>query len=739
MNKEQNKNIISPGEKDRIISQLRSFIDNCKFCLTEEDKAKIYKAFDIAYIAHENQKLENGKPYIYHQLEVANIVTNEIGLGPISIISSLLHEVVTAGAYTINKIEKEFGKEIAFIVNGLTKVSGIDKPAKAVQAEYYRRLIVTMSSDIRVILIKIADRLQNMRTLQYKSPDRQLQLALETSFLYAPFAQRLGLYNIKNELDDIALKFLDPEAYTYIENKLAETTATRNIFIKNFIKPIDEKLKESNFKFEIKSRTKSISSIWNKMKKQNVDFDQIYDIFAIRIIINTDLKKEKEDCWRVYSIVTELYKPNPSRLRDWISIPKSNGYESLHTTVLGPEGKWVEVQIRTVRMDEIAERGYAAHYLYKGVKESNRAIENWLSNMREIIDNSENNLYEIIDNVKLNLYNDEVFVFTPKGDLKKLPVNSTVLDFAYEIHSKVGDHCVGARINNRNVTIREKLQNGDQIEIYTAKTQKPSSDWLNYVVTSKAKAKIKIALREEKMKEAEIGKEIIKRRFKNWKIDYVDENINKILEYYNLQNAIDFYHLVAQGKISLLDIKNILTSNDQSAHSKEITIKETELKEQEYNFLSDDFIIIEEKIKNIDYKLARCCNPVFGDPIFGFVSINEGIKIHRFNCPNAPRLLTKYAYRVVKAKWTASAENKAFQTIIKITATNEPGLLSQITDVVAADKKIILRSLSVENNEGLFEGLLKVFVSDVKQLDGLIKRILKVKGVIKALRTQQES
>ncbi|HSH50335.1 MAG TPA: TGS domain-containing protein, partial [Bacteroidales bacterium] len=530
----------------------------------------------------------------------------------------------------------------------------------------------------------------------------------------------------------------EKERYKEIIKKLKNTTSKRNRFIKKFISPIEKELKELNFQFEIKGRPKSVYSIWQKMKKQGVEFEEVYDIFAIRIILDSKPSKEKADCWRVYSIVTDFYQPNPKRLRDWISIPKSNGYESLHTTVVGPDKKWVEVQIRTRRMDEIAEKGYAAHWKYKGVK-SERGIDGWMQKIREVLDSPSFNTTDVIDDIKLDLYNKEVFAFTPNGDLKTLKFGSTVLDFAYDIHSDIGNQCVGAKINNKNVTIKQVLNNGDQIEIITSKTQKPKNDWLNFVVTSKAKTKIKSTLREELFKEAEVGKELLKRRLKNWKIKFEDQLINKLLKYYKLKIPIDLYHLIATEKIDIAEIKTvILKIKEQENTDKQTQIegKTTIVEEEKSTELPDDYLIIDDKIEHVDYKLAKCCNPVYGDSIFGFVTVSEGIKIHRTNCPNARQLLQKYNYRVIKAQWNKSSTTKSFQTIIKVSGIDDVGIVNKISNIISKDMNIRMRSISIESNDGMFEGQIKLYVESTKHLDMLIRKLKKEKEILKVTRIE---
>ena len=723
--------------KKEIIEGYEGLISNCKNCLSDKDINLLKKALLLSSKVHKGQFITKDIPYLFHPFNVSKIVTEEMGLGINSMVAAFLHEIFDKKAINEEEIKNEFGEAVYTIVKGLSKISGLNISSSAIYSENFKRLILTMASDVRVLLVKIADRLHNMRIIEFKPPERQIKMALETSYIYAPLAHRLGIYNIKTELEDLSLKYLDPEAYNYIDKKLKDTKVKRDKYIREFIKPINEKLGRENIKYEIKGRTKAISSIWNKMKKQDVDFDGIFDIYAIRIIIDSPFEKEKELCWKVYSVVSDIYQPNPNRLRDWISIPKSNGYESLHTTVLGLSGKWVEVQIRTDRMDDIAEHGLAAHWRYKEIKGTSNVLEDWLSKMRELLESPESNSYEFIDNIQHNLTSDEVFIFTPNGDIKKLPVNSTVLDFAYEIHTEVGKKCIGAKINNRNVGIKEILKNGDLVEILTSKNQKPTIDWLNYVVTSKAKSKIKAALREEKQREAEFGKEILIRRLKNWKIDYNDEAVNKLLDYFKIKNAIDLYFLIAKEKIDLVKVKEILTVKQIA--SEEITLAEgknegQEIKRLPLNYMSSDYLVIEDKISGVDYKLSPCCNPVFGDRIFGFVTISEGIKIHRINCPNSPLLFAKYPYRVVSAKWTRTEQIKAFQTVLKLTGVDEPGILGQISDILTKDPNVTLRSINVNNNDGVFEGIIRVFVQDIHHLDALKMKFLRIKGINKAIR-----
>jgi GTP pyrophosphokinase len=534
-----------------------------------------------------------------------------------------------------------------------------------------------------------------------------------------------------SEMEDLSMKYLEPEAYSSIENKLKATRTKRNRFIKEFISPLEDTLKNNRLKAEIKGRPKAISSIWRKMKKQNVDFDEVYDKFAIRVILDSKSSKEKSDCWRAYSLITDIYKPNPDRLRDWISVPKSNGYESLHTTVVIPGGEWVEVQIRTRRMDEIAERGLAAHWKYKGIK-SQAGVDEWLGKIRDLLDNSETDTLNVIDDLRLRLDNKEIFVFTPKGDLKKFPEGSTVLDFAFDIHSDVGSTCVGARVNGKNVPIRYKMKNGDKIEITRSKNQKTNLNWLNFVVTSKARAKIKQALKEEKLKEAENGKEILKRRFKNWKIEYNDPHVRKLLSHYKYKDATELYYDIAIEKIDLLEIKDVLTNEEKPEDTKRIPVEEESLDRLLKNTIDEgtDYLVIDKKLSDVDYKLARCCNPIFGDEIFGFVTINSGITIHRLNCPNARQLMERYAYRIVKAQWKETAEEHQFLASLRITGTDDIGIVSNISEVISKDLKVNMRSFQMDSVDGLFEGTVGVFVKDTDHLKVLQRKLLKVKGVI---------
>jgi len=718
-----------------ITNRYKSLIRIIKPVVEKDDLKQIRKALNLANELCHEKKTITGEPHVLHAISVARIVVEEIGLGAPSVICALLYDLTDEPCFPQETIKEQFGEQVWQILNGLSKISGIDTKKTHLQAENFRKLLLNLATDVRVILIKLADQLEYMRNLKSVKKETQLQVSSETYFLYAPLSHRLGLYNIKSEMEDLSMKYTDPKKYQFISRKLKETTSSRNRFIKEFSEPLKKILSNAGYAFEIKGRLKSIHSIWLKMKKQNLEFEEVFDLFAIRIILKSSTEREKADCWQVYSYVTDLYQPNPQRLRDWISVPKTNGYESLHTTVVGPGGRWVEVQIRTERMNEIAEKGYAAHWKYKGLKTEN-VIEEWLMRMREILETQEYESPDFIDQVKLNLYTDEVFVFTPKGDLKQLPAGSTLLDFAFEIHTEIGSTCVGGKVNNKNVSIRHQLQNGDQIAILTSKNQKPKSDWLNFVVTSKAKTKIKQALNEEKFKLAETGKEIVKRRFRNWKVPFNDENVKRLLHQYKLKTSQDLYYLISIEKIDLGEMKNFLLRNEEKETTKQVPKSDDLVAREslERDVRYEEYLVIDNKVKNLDYKLSKCCNPILGDEIFAFVTISDGIKIHRTDCPNAHQLLTKYPYRVLNAKWTDPDGRSSFHTVIRISGIDEIGIVNRISDVVSDDRKVTMRSISVESKDGMFEGVLKVFVSDTKHLEALLRKFLRIKGVLKAAR-----
>ncbi len=703
------------------------------------DSNPLQKAFELLQNCPAVEKDPNGASIVKATVETAAIAVEEMGLGGSSVKSLFLRIPVQENTITLDDIGRQFGASVRTITEGLLKISDIGQTTTVSQAENYRKLLLNLARDVRVILIRLAEQLQIMRNVKNLPVESQLKISSEASFLYAPLAHRLGLYIIKSEMEDLALKYTDRRTYNTIAHKLDETMRARKKFIDSFIQPIENELKKHNFDFEIKGRPKSIHSIWNKMIKKNVEFEDIYDLFAIRIILNCDLPREKSDCWQVYSVVTDIYQPNPLRLRDWISVPKTNGYESLHTTVIGPDGKWVEVQIRTRRMNEIAEKGFAAHWKYKGL-ETEQGLDEWLLKIRDVLEAPETDAVDFIDDFKLSLYSKEIFVFTPKGDLKKFPQGSTVLDYAYDVHSDVGDTCTGAKINGKVVPIRFPLNNGDKVEIITSKNQTPKLDWLNVVVTSKAKAKIRHKLNEEKVREAENGKEILKRRFKNWKINFTDDVIRKLMKKYRQKNAQDLYYLVSLEKIDLTEIKELLsipetteTAASRPAEEELPTQTETQSRPSKH----DDYLIIDEQIANIDYKLAKCCNPIFGDDIFGFVTVSEGIKIHRTNCPNAAQLISKYNYRIVKTKWKKTSVESSFPAEIKITAEDVTGILNDISEVISKDPKIHLRGINLDTDKGMIEGRIKLMVKDLQHLDSLIARLSGIKGIFKVTRFEQ--
>lgn len=718
------------AEKKEILKRYRALLRACKSTLQKGDKKEIRKAFDMALESHKDMRRKSGEPYIYHPIAVAQIAAEEIGLGTTSIVCALLHDVVEDTDITLEDIEREFGKKTAKIIDGLTKISGVFDTNSSLQAENFRKMLLTLADDVRVILIKLADRLHNMRTMDFMPRHKQLKIASETIYLYAPLAHRLGLYAIKSELEDLSMKYLEPDTYKYIATQLNEKKAERNAFIKSFVEPINDILAEQGLIANVYGRPKSIHSIWNKMKKKSIPFEEVYDLFAIRIILDSSPESEKADCWKAYSIVTDLYRPNPDRLRDWVSSPKGNGYESLHTTVMGPKGQWVEVQIRTQRMNEIAEKGFAAHWKYKESSNDN-GLDQWIQKVREMLSNPESNALDFLDDFKMNLFSDEIFIFTPKGALLQLPLGATALDFAFEIHTDIGAKCIGAKVNHKLVPLSYKLQNGDQVEIITSSKQTPKEDWLNIVVTAKAKSKIKSSLKEEKRKIAEEGKELLERKLKSLKITYNTDNLNKLSYFFKLQSTQDLFVAVATGKIELKDLKEYVASEKEIENRGNEKVNDNERIDallKKVKGPESDVLLIGEDLQKIDYTLAACCNPIPGDDVFGFVTVNEGIKIHRTNCPNAAQLMANYGYRVVKAKWNRQQE-LSFLTGLRIVGIDDVGLINNLTKVISNDFHVNIRSITVDTNDGIFDGTIKVFVNDKDHLDNLIKNLLAVKGV----------
>lgn len=723
-------------EKKEIINRYRRLLRKAKPVLKEGEARQIKKAFTMAMEAHKDMRRKSGEPYIFHPLAVAEICVEEIGLGTTSIIAALLHDVVEDSDIELSEIQRLFGAKVARIIDGLTKVAGIFELGSTQQAENFRKMLLTLSEDVRVILIKLADRLHNMRTLDSMPRNKQLKIASETIYIYAPLAHRLGLYAIKSEMEDLYLRFTDREIYDSIARNIRDTQAARNKFIKQFVQPIREELDKLKIKYEIKGRPKSIYSIANKMRKQNIPFEEVYDLFAVRIILDAPPEQEKSLCWQVYSIVTDFYTPNPDRLRDWISTPKANGYESLHTTVMARNGQWVEVQIRTRRMDEIAEKGYAAHWKYKessATHESN--LEKWLAKVRDTLELNDHSALDFVNDFRSNLFSDEVFVFTPKGELKTLPYGSTALDFAFEIHTQIGSRCIGAKVNNKLVPINYVLKNGDQVEILTSAKQKPHEDWLRFVVTSKAKSKIKETLKEDKKLLAEAGKETIIRKLKQLRVEPTHLILEQMREYFNAPTHLDLYYRVGKGFITPADIKRFTEYKPSSPLKNKpiIRVPDARTIEQEITRIKnryEDILLIGEDMDVVDYKLAKCCTPIPGDDVFGFVTVNEGIKIHRTTCPNATELLANHGHRVVKAKWTSQHE-VAFLTGLKVHGTDRVGLINDVSKIISEELKVNMSSMSFHTDNGIFEGEIMLYVNDTRHLEQLIQKLEKVEGVVK--------
>ena len=731
--------IDSVEEKREIISRYRRLLRKAKPILKADDAKRIKRAFTLALEAHKDMRRKSGEPFIFHPLTVAEICVEEIGLGTTSIIAAIIHDVVEDTDIELADIERIFGKKIAKIVDGLTKIRGVFEYGTSQQAENFRKMLFTLSEDVRVILIKLADRLHNMRTLESMPRNKQLKVASETIYLYAPLAHRLGLNAIKTELEDLYLRFTDQVVYRDIANKIDETRASRNKFIKQFVAPLTSEFDQMKVAYEIKSRPKSIFSIYNKMRKQNIPFEEVYDLFAIRIILDTPLEQEKSSCWQVYSIVTDYYTPNPDRLRDWISTPKANGYESLHTTVMAKNGQWVEVQIRTKRMDEIAEKGYAAHWKYKDSASNHESnLEKWLVRVRELLERQDLTALEFVDDFRGNLFNEEVFVFTPKGELKTLPVSATALDFAFEIHTDIGAKCIGAKVNQKLVPINHVLKNGDQIEILTSSKQKPNEDWLRSVVTQKAKSKIKDLLREDKRHVAEEGKEVLQRKLKQLKLDANTQLFENMRAFFNVNSQFELHYEVGIGKIGLNELKRFKehkpdpTPRHKPGEGPEAKATEHEAHASRGQY--DDILLIGEDMMDVvEYKLAKCCTPIPGDEVFGFVTVSEGIKIHRTNCSNAPELMSNHNNRVIKAKWTSQHE-VAFLTGLKVVGTDRVGLINDVSKIISEELKVNMSSISFRTEHGIFEGEIMLYVNDTRHLDLLISKLEKVEGVVKVAR-----
>ncbi|MBL0308621.1 MAG: bifunctional (p)ppGpp synthetase/guanosine-3',5'-bis(diphosphate) 3'-pyrophosphohydrolase [Bacteroidetes bacterium] len=728
-------------EKKLILKEYRSLLRSLKKNISTQKKRMVRRAFEMAMDSHKDMRRKSGEPYVLHPISVAKVVSEEMGLDATSVICALLHDVVEDTDVTLEEIERTFNKEVARIVDGLTKISGVFDLNSSLQAENFRKLLLTLNDDIRVILIKLADRLHNMRTLESLSREKQLKIASETMFLYAPLAHRMGLHSIKTELEDLALKFTESTLYRDIAKKLQEKKRERTKFINEFIRPLKEELERRGFKFEIYGRPKSIYSIYNKMKVKGVSFEEIYDLFAIRIILKSPPDKEKSDCWGVYSAITDIYHPNPDRLRDWLSNPKTNGYEALHTTVMSGTGKWVEIQIRSERMHEIAERGFAAHWKYKeGSADS--VLDEWLDKIRSLLGNPDSTAIDVVNEFKYELFSEEIFVFTPKGDLKRLRKGATALDFAFEIHSGVGVKCIGAKVNTKLVPLSHQLKNGDQVEILTSNKQTPNEDWLNYAITAKARSVIKQSLKEDKRKFATEGREILEKRMKQLKMEVGEANIYLLMNLFKMISPLDLYFHVASHKIDLAELNKLdvvggkiklpkpLEQAAKNADAIDTAVKQTLQKNAE-------LLIMGEGADKIDYKFAPCCNPIPGDDVFGFLTINDGIKIHRTNCPNAVQMMSKYAYRIIKTRWTKQHEI-AFLTGVKITGIDDVGLVNKITNIITGQMNLNMRSLSFDSADGVFEGKIMVYVHDTAELEDLTSRLTALDGVLDVGRFDEE-
>ena len=710
--------------------------------LSSDDKKLIRKAFDVAVDGHKNQRRKSGEAYVFHPISVAKIVASEIGLDATSIASALLHDVVEDSPnYSINDIEQLFGETVARIVNGLTKISSLKKDKDiSLQAENFRKMLLTLNDDVRVIIIKIADRLHNMQTIHYLREDKQLKIASETLYIYAPLAHKIGLYNIKSDLEDLALKYTEPEVYDSILLKIKESKEEQDLYIEKISSILDKALIKEKIKYNIKGRPKSIYSIRRKMQRQGVSFDEVYDKFAVRIIYKSGLKNEKFLAWKIYSIVTDFFRPNPTRLRDWISSPKSTGYEALHITVMGPEGKWVEVQIRSERMNEIAEKGYAAHYKYKEAELNNdETLDDWIGKLQEVMDNPESNAVDFVEEFKLNLYAKEIFVFTPNGDLKSLPKEATPLDFAFSIHTEIGLKTRGAKVNGKLVPLNYKLQSGDQVSIITSENAKPNSNWLDYATTGRARSKIKSSLKEDKKLIAEDGKEILRRKLKQIKIPLDERSVNELVNYFNLQTSLDLFFRVGIGSIDNGMLKkyaasrsNVLVSFIKNKISRKKSISQDMINNEEITSKYDMLVFGKEQEK-LDYKLSICCNPIPGDKVFGFLSIKDGIKVHKKTCSNALSLQSNYAYRIIDAKWIDSTQ-QVFRAVIKLTGIDEKGLVSNITKIISGNMDVNIKSIKFDTDSGTFNGEIAVEVNNNGFVKKLMNRLQKINGIEKVSR-----
>ena len=730
------------AEKKEILRRYRGLLRAAVHSKSRKDRKAIRKAFDISLEAHKDMRRKSGEPYIYHPISVARVVAEELGLDTTAIVCALLHDTVEDTYLTLEDVEQLFGTREREIVDGLTKMSGVFDPGTSAQAENFRKMLLTLSDDVRVILIKLADRLDNMRTLDHMRPDKQQKIASETLFMYAPLAHRLGLYSIKTELEDLSLKYKEPEDYDLIKTKLRKGKAVRTRFINAFTLPIRRALDESGISYEILGRPKSVYSIWSKMQKQRVAFEEVYDVFAIRVILDSKTENEKADAWRTYSIVSDFYQPNPDRLRDWISLPKANGYESLHTTVMSPSGKWVEVQIRSKRMDEVAEKGLAAHWRYKDDgpeakteatgRSSKDNLDNWLTQIREMLESGEEDALDFIDEFKLNLHNEEIFVFTPNGDLFSLPKGATTLDFAFRVHTQIGSRCIGAKVNHKLVPLSHPLNSGDQVEIITSRKQKPKEDWLGYVVTASARSKIRHALREEERSVASDGKEKLRKWMRRKELTFSSENIESLIKRLRHDSPHALLLRIATGELDLDRLGGYSVVKGKFSWTRAKKVAAPEIPERPAEIADPpekgDVLLIGEGLQKIDYSHASCCNPIPGDPVFGFVMVSGGIKVHRQNCSNATNLLSKYAYRVIKAQWS-SRSAKQFEVSLNFTGIDDVGLVNAVTGVISDAMNVNMRAISFDSSDGTFEGRVKVLVTNTDHLKQLQAKLLDVPGV----------
>ena len=733
-------NLNEEQEKKLILREYRSLLRALKSRIKPGDRKLIRNAFEMAAEAHKTMRRKSGEPYILHPLAVARICVEEIGLGIRSTICSLLHDTVEDTDISLDDVEREFGSEITKIVDGLTKISNVIDVNASQQAENFRKILLTLTDDPRVILIKLADRLHNMRTLDSMKQEKQLKISSETVYVYAPLAHRMGLYTIKTEMEDLSMKYLEPETYKEIARKLAETKRERTRYINEFIKPLKDKLEKAELDFEIYGRPKSIHSIWNKMKKKGVGFEEVYDLFAIRIIVSSPPDKEKEDCWKVYSMITDEYIPSPERLRDWLSNPKSNGYEALHTTVMGPQGKWVEVQIRTKRMNEIAEKGLAAHWKYKEGASDESRFDKWFSQIREVITTQDVDSVDFLHDFKRSFLAEEIYIYTPKGDVKMLPIGATALDFAFAVHSEVGSKCIGAKVNHKLVPISHKLRSGDQVEIITSNKQKASEDWLNFVVTAKARSKIKDSLKEEKKTVAEEGRYTVQRKLEGMGVAFSAHNIDELVSYYKFSAPLELFYQVAIKNIDLKEVKEFKVFGDRLEAPK--PVRQPEPKHEPYQpgigKKDTELIIFGESSDKIMYTLANCCKPIPGDDVFGFVTTGKGLTIHRTNCPNAAKLMANYGHRIVKTKWAKNKEI-SFLTGLKIIGMDDVGVVNKITTIISGDLRINISAITIESTEGMFEGTIRLFVHDKEELDELVRRLKSLHGIHSVERFETET